>query len=95
VAGPVDGGLDVDAEQAGPYRGGTPELLFTMGQPNLPLACIVTVMTGYLGTYSAHFERTPYCGCWSISSTTRFFGGSDAAARLAVPLVALEARRRR
>ena len=29
-----------------------------MGHFNLPLACIVTVMAGYLGAYSAYVERS-------------------------------------
>jgi hypothetical protein len=32
------------------------EVLLTMGHLNLLLTCIVTVMTGYLGTYSAYVE---------------------------------------
>jgi hypothetical protein len=27
-----------------------------MGQLNLPLTCVVTVIMGYLGTYSAYVE---------------------------------------
>jgi len=32
------------------------EPLLTIGQLNLLLTCIVAVMTGYLGTYSAYIE---------------------------------------
>jgi hypothetical protein len=34
----------------------TVELLLTVGQLNLPLTCVVTVIMGYLGTYSAYVE---------------------------------------
>jgi hypothetical protein len=34
------------------------DVLLTMGHLNRLLTCIVTVMAGYLGTYSAYVERS-------------------------------------
>lgn len=42
------------------------ELLLTMGQLNRVLTCVVAVMAGYLGTYSAYVERSGLP--WSLGS---------------------------